>query len=79
MHIISNNERVIILRYVYIKKKSKNSHLKSKSHKEFEKLKHIILSLKKVDMKELDEILYLYMIYHNKKSHDKWIQISLLK
>ena len=29
-----------------IKKKSKFSHLKSKSHKEFEKLKHVILSLK---------------------------------
>ena len=29
-----------------IKKKSKHSHLKSKSHKEFEKYKHIILSLK---------------------------------
>ena len=29
-----------------IKKKSKYSHLKSKSHKEFEKYKHLILSLK---------------------------------
>ena len=30
-----------------VKKKSKYSHLKSKSHKEFEKCKHIILSFKK--------------------------------
>ena len=36
-----------------IKKKSKYSHLKSKSHKEFEKYKHIILSLKNVDIKML--------------------------
>ena len=28
------------------KKKSKYSHLKSKSHKEFEKYKHIMISLK---------------------------------
>ena len=34
-----------------IKNKSKNSHLKSKSHKEFEKYKHIILLLKNVDIK----------------------------
>ena len=50
-----------------IKKKSKYSHLKSKSHKEFEKYRHIILSLKNVDIKNVDEILYLYMIHHNKK------------
>ena len=50
-----------------IKKKSKHSHLKSKSHKEFEKYKHIILSLKNVYIKDVDEILYLYMIDHNKK------------
>ena len=50
-----------------IKKKSKYSHLKSKSHKEFEKYKHIILSLKDINLKDVDEILYLYMIEHNKK------------
>ena len=50
-----------------IKKKTKYSHLKSKSHKEFEKYKHIILSLKNVDIKDVDEILYLYIKDHNKK------------
>ena len=50
-----------------VKKKSKHSHLKSKSHREFEKNKHIILSLKNVDIKDVDVILYLYMINHNKK------------
>ena len=52
-----------------IKKKSKNSHLKSKSHKEFEKFKHIILSFKNIDIKDVDEILYLYMKYYNKKNN----------
>ena len=41
--------------------------MKSKSHKEFEKYKQIILSLKNVDIKDVDEILYLYMKDHNKK------------
>ena len=50
-----------------IKKKSKYSHLKSKAHKEFEKYKHIILSLRNVDIKDVDEILYLYMKDYNKK------------
>ena len=50
-----------------IKKKSKYSHLKSKSLKEFEKYKHVKLSLGNVDIKDVDEILYLYMIDHNKK------------
>ena len=40
-----------------IKMKRKYSHPKSKSHKEFEKYKHIILSLKIVDIKDVDEIL----------------------
>ena len=41
--------------------------MKSKSHKEFEKYKHIILSLKNVDIKDVDGILYLYMKDHYKK------------
>ena len=49
-----------------VEQKIKKSHLKSKSHKEFEKYKHIILSLKNVDMKDIDEILYLYMKDHKK-------------
>ena len=47
-----------------IKKKSKYSHLKTKSHKEFEKNKLIILSLKNVDIKDVEEILYLYIKDH---------------
>ena len=50
-----------------VKKKSKHSHLKSKSHITFEKYKHIILSFKKVELKDVDEKLYLYMKDHYKK------------
>ena len=49
------------------KKKIKHSHPKSKSHKDFEKYKHNILSLKNVNIEDVDEILYLYMKDHNKK------------
>ena len=54
--------------------RKKNSHLKSKSHKEFEKYKHIILSLKDVNIKDVDEILYLYI-----KDHDKNFNHFLIK
>ena len=50
-----------------IKKKSKYTHLKSKAHKEFEKYKHIILSFKNVDIKDVDEILFLYVKEYTKK------------
>ena len=50
-----------------IENKSKHSHIKSKSHKEFEKYKHIILSLKNIDIKDVDEILYLYIKDYNEK------------
>ena len=50
-----------------IKKKSKYSHLRSRSHKKFEKYKHIILSFKNIDIKDVDEIIYLYMKDYNKK------------
>ena len=46
--------------------KKKFSHLKSKSHKEFEKYKHNII-VKNVELNDVDEILYLYMKDHNKK------------
>ena len=63
-----------------IKKKSNRSHLKSKSHKEFRKYKHIILSLKNIDIKDVDEILYLYMKDYKKIysiSSERTIYISL--
>ena len=50
-----------------IKKKIKDYYLKSRSHKEFEKYKHKILSLKIVELKDVDEMLYLYLKDHYKK------------
>ena len=49
-----------------VKQKNKNSRPESKSHKDFENFKHIILLIKIVDMKDVDEILYLYLKHHNK-------------
>ena len=57
-----------------IKKKSKYSHLNSKSHKEFEKHKHIKLSLKNVGIKDVDEIIYLYVKDHDKKFHQHLLE-----
>ena len=56
------------------KRKSKHSHLKTKSHKEFERYKHIILSFKNVDMKDVDKILFLYMKDYNKKYTQKLLK-----
>ena len=50
-----------------IKKKSKYSHIKSKGHKEFERYKHIISSFKNVNIKDVDEILFLYVKDYKKK------------
>ena len=59
-----------------IKKKSKHSHLKSKGHKEFKKHKHIIISFKNVDIKDVDEILYLYMKDYNKKYTQYFLKVQ---
>ena len=61
-----------------IKKKSRNSHLKSESHKEVEKNKHILLSLKNVYIKNNDEILYLYMIDLNKKFNQYLLKVQFI-
>ena len=50
-----------------IKPNSKYSHLKSKSYQEVDKCKHIILSHKNIDVNDVDEAFYLYVIEHNKK------------
>ena len=57
-----------------MKMKNKYSHLKVKSHKKFENYKHIILSAKNIDIKDVDEIFYLYMIDHNKKFNNYLIR-----
>ena len=58
------------------KKKSKYSHLKSKSHKEFEKYKHIISSFKDVNRKDVDEIIFLYVKDYNKKYTEYFLKVQ---
>ena len=53
--------------YRTTKLKCKNNHLKSLSHKEFDKCKHIKLTITNPDIKKVDIIFYSYIIEHNKK------------
>ena len=50
----------------HIKPKNKYKPFKSKSHIEFNKCKHILLSLKDIDIENVDEAFYLYIIEHIK-------------
>ena len=50
-----------------MKPKSKYKHFKSNVHKEFDKCKHIFLSHKIIDISDVDEAIYLYIIEHDKK------------
>ena len=50
-----------------IKHKSKNKHFKSITHKELDKCKHIKITIKIPDIKKIDNIVYAYIIEHNKK------------
>ena len=47
-------------KYIYI-------YFKPNSHQDFNKCKHIILSNKDIDINNVDEAFYLYIIEHNKK------------
>ena len=51
----------------YFKAKSKYKQFKSNFHKDFDKCKHNILSLKDIDIKDVDEAFYLYIIEHIEK------------
>ena len=51
----------------FIKRKSKYEHFKSNTHKEFEKCKHIDLSIENPDINNVDEVFYAYIIQHNKE------------
>ena len=56
---------------ISIKSKSKQKPFKSNRHKEVHKCKHVILSPKDIDINNIDETFYLYIIEHNKK-YDKY-------
>ena len=51
-----------------IEAKNKYKHFKSKSHQQFDKCKHIILSYKDIDINDVDEAFHLSIIEHNKSS-----------
>ena len=52
---------------IYIRPKSKFKHFKSNSHKERDKCKHMLLSLKNINITDVDEAFCLYIIELNKK------------
>ena len=52
---------------IFKKSKSKYNHFKSESHQELDKCKHIILSLKDIDINDVDEAFYLYNMELHKK------------
>ena len=51
----------------HIEGKSKYKDFKSNSHQEFNKYKRIILSHKNIDISDVDEAFYLYIMEHKKK------------
>ena len=51
----------------FIKPKNKYKHFKSNMHKEFDKSKHIILTIENLFMNEVDSIFCSYITEHNKK------------
>ena len=53
--------------YRDINQKSNYMHFTSKAHRNFHKCEHLIISLKDIDMKNVDEAFYLYIIEHSKK------------
>ena len=50
-----------------IKAKSKYKHFESNVHKEFDNCKYILLSLKDIHIKDVEEAFYSYNIKQNKK------------
>ena len=61
-----------------IKAKSKYKHFKSKSHLEFDKCKHIILSHKNIDINDVDEAFYFYNIEQNKKFENYLVRCEII-
>ena len=51
----------------FINPKSKYEHFKSNTHKEIDKCKHMELTIENPKIGDIDEIIYGYIIEHNKK------------
>ena len=50
-----------------IKLKSRNKHFKSTNHKEFDRCKHVKLTIENPNINDLDRVFYSYIIEHKKK------------
>ena len=50
----------------FIKSKGKCNHFRSKTHKDFDKCKHLELTIEKLETNNVDEVIYAYNIQHNK-------------
>ena len=51
----------------FVEPKSKNKHFKSNVRKEFDKCKHLKLTIENFDINKVDRTFYEYIIQHNKK------------
>ena len=51
----------------FIKPKSKHKYFNSNTHKQFNKCKHIELTIDNPDLNNIDEVFYAYIIQHNKE------------
>ena len=57
---------------IFIKPESNKKHFISNTHKEFDKCKHIKLTMKNPNTNDVDEIFHAYIIEHNRK-HDYYL------
>ena len=60
--------------YEFIRPKSKCNYFKSKTHKEFHKYKHMELTTETLDINNVDETFYAYIIQHNKQYEHYFIK-----
>ena len=51
----------------FIKPKSKYNHFKSNTHKAFDKCKHMELIIENLDINNVDEVFFSYIVQHNKE------------
>ena len=51
----------------FIKPKSKNKHFKSNIHKEFDKCKHMELTIENRDINSVGEVFHVYILQLNKQ------------
>ena len=62
----------------FIKPESKYEHFKSNTHKEFDKCKHMKLTIENPDINNADEVFHANIFQHNKKYDYHLIKCNLL-